>query len=132
MAAGIQKKLRRLHPSLSASKSIRYVQRDLVPQKGHLRSDYNPNGIGKSPGANPLDQATHSFVAIHVFITKSHPFSGLSLRKYMCCFHVHIGHPPLPWCTCPSSVIHVAPYVPLLTLAMKRSLPMCWMQKSGQ
>ncbi len=43
------------------------VRRYLELHNGHLRSDSNQNHIGKSPGANPLDQATHSSFCIKGF-----------------------------------------------------------------
>ena len=44
------------------------VRRAMEPYNGHLYPDPNQNHIGKSPGANPLDHATHSSSMSSIFI----------------------------------------------------------------
>ncbi len=137
----MQKRLRRLHLSFSASDSLLYVQWDLEPHNVHPASDSNQNHIGKCPGAYPLDQATHSSFASNVFNRKSSPFSEVSPREcvrsaatrmlrifYSHCSHVHSLSFTLPTCS-PSFLWST--YSPLLTLTMKRSLSMYQVQKGG-
>ena len=60
------------------------TQRDLEPHNGHPRSDLNQNHIGKSPGANPLDHATHCSLAFNSLIRESALSSGIPSRQSMC------------------------------------------------
>ena len=88
----VQKRLRRLYKSFSASKSLLHVQRDLEPHNSYPRSDLNRNPIGDIPGADSLDQATHSCLTSNVLMRKSHLCSAsfhvwpmkMASRQSMC------------------------------------------------
>ncbi len=122
---GIQKRLRRLHPSFSASKPLPYVKWDLESHNGHLRSDSNQNHIGKSPGTNPPDQATLSSFISTVFFKQSCPLSDVKPREYvrsaaMCILGIFYSH-----CSrAHSPSVMLSTCLPPLTLAMERFLLM--------
>ncbi len=96
------------------------IQRELEPHDGHPCSDPNQNHIGKSPGANPLDHATHGSRASNFFIRKSDLSSGISSSQPMCYIlstcYLHCAR----LCTMPL-VVHVRPA--LLILITKRFPP---------
>ncbi len=97
------------HPTFSASKSFLYVQWD--PEWDTQWSSmfkFEANHIGKSPGANPFDHATHSSSASNIFIRKLCSVFEVSPRKSMWCHHRHIRCLLSPLCTCLLSATHAA------------------------
>ena len=67
-----------------------------VPTSCTLDVTYSPtsnqNHICKSPGANPLDQDTHSSFTTKMFIVKIRPFSEVSARESVRSAALHVGH----------------------------------------
>ena len=106
-------------------------------RNGHPCSVSNQNHIGKTPGANPLDRATHCSFASNIFMRKSYCTSGhyyagpciINTCTYTTCIRSACSICMVPMFTvCTSSTGHeeVPPHVLVVSGRLKREACISW------
>ncbi len=79
---------------ISSDSPLPSVQWDLERHNGHPCSDPNQSHIGKSPSANPIDQATHYSFASNTPVRRPYPSSRSRIAhvlgtSHLDCVRVH-------------------------------------------